>query len=269
MSLKGKVVAITRPAEDAQALVRLVRRYDGKPYVAPTIEVLSPKSQNALTAFIERFLDKPHDFVVFMSKNGIRNLFWTAERYQLSEKLRTRLNSSFILVVGPTTAKELDKFGIRSHRMPEEFSSRGLVKFFRKLDIKNRRICLFRADKVTDFLKKNLTELGASIDEVAAYRVSVPRRTHHIRRLIENMLAGKIDIITFTSSATVRNLFEIAQKRNLSSQLRKTLNKKTVVAIGPVTAKTLQDFEVSVTVMPSEHTVEAMMNALITYLGSS
>ncbi len=53
-------------------------------------------------------------------------------------------------------------------------------------------------------------------------------------RLIRDIIAGKIDSITFTSPPSVHDLIKIAQANQVSHALKKSLNADViVVALGP------------------------------------
>ena len=106
------------------------------------------------------------------------------------------------------------------------------------------------ADIGRDVLAKGLTEQGAKVERVAAYRTVTP----------EN--AGKdarVDAITFTSSSTVRNLVDIlgGDKSVLESSL--------IACIGPVTAGTARELGLRVDLVADEHTVEGLVEALTTH----
>ena len=72
-----------------------------------------------------------------------------------------------------------------------------------------------------------------------------------------------MDIITFTSSVAVQNLFKIAKKNRITEKLKKSLNDRVVVvSIGSVTKKTLENFGIDVQVTPNKYTLEEMVKSL-------
>ena len=66
-----------------------------------------------------------------------------------------------------------------------------------------------------------------------------------------------MDVITFTSSSTVRNLLDIldGDKSALESAL--------IACIGPVTAGTARELGLRVDLEAGEHTVEGLVEALV------
>ena len=73
---------------------------------------------------------------------------------------------------------------------------------------------------------------------------------------LRRLRAGEIDIATFASSSSVRNL--IAMLDGDIAPLRAI----TIAAIGPITAQTLRDAGLDVHIMPARHTIEDLVTAV-------
>jgi uroporphyrinogen-III synthase len=69
------------------------------------------------------------------------------------------------------------------------------------------RILIPRAEGARAELIEGLTALGAEVDEVPLYRAALPAEAPP--EALDLLRNGEIDIVTFTSSSTVRNLVEI------------------------------------------------------------
>jgi uroporphyrinogen-III synthase len=69
---------------------------------------------------------------------------------------------------------------------------------------------------------------------------------------------GKITAVVFTSSQNVKNMFAVLDEE----RLRDGLKRVKVCAIGPITAKTLEEYGVEVDVTPREYTVEACLEEI-------
>ena len=96
---------------------------------------------------------------------------------------------------------------------------------------------------------------GASAaDEVALYRAAVPEVAP--KEALSLLRGGAIDIVTFTSSSTVRNLAAM-----LNGHIE-TLRGPLVACIGPITAKTAEELGLRVDVVASEYTVEGLVRAM-------
>jgi uroporphyrinogen-III synthase len=89
-------------------------------------------------------------------------------------------------------------------------------------------------------------------------------------RLIRDIIAGKIDSITFTSPPSVHDLIKIAQANRLSDALKKSLNTDVVVvAVGPSTKNALEENGITVDVMPQVARMGPMVKALDEYISTS
>jgi uroporphyrinogen-III synthase len=100
-----------------------------------------------------------------------------------------------------------------------------------------------------------LTHLGASVDEIALYRTVPPQESPDGGKKM--LLEGEIDVITFTSSSTVRHLVSL-----LGAEWE-AINRTKVACIGPVTAATAAELGVRVDVTASEHTIPGLVEAIV------
>jgi len=93
------------------------------------------------------------------------------------------------------------------------------------------------------------------VDEVVAYRTLAVDAADELKALLDD---GQIDIVTFTSSSTVRNLV-----RMLDEDIE-CLRRPIVACIGPVTARTAQRLDIRVDVVAREHTIAGLAEAIVT-----
>jgi uroporphyrinogen III methyltransferase/synthase len=98
---------------------------------------------------------------------------------------------------------------------------------------------------------------GALVDVVPVYKTVLPEAG--LGRLKEELLAGTIDVVTFTSSSTVLNFVELMGGMD---DARRLAAKTIVACIGPITARTAEEHGLPVTIMPGENTVPALAHAI-------
>jgi uroporphyrinogen III methyltransferase/synthase len=123
--------------------------------------------------------------------------------------------------------------------------------FQRQGGVENLRILLARAEKARDVLPKELSRLGAIVDEGFAYRTEPETRdvTGARRRLLEE----GADLITFTSSSTVENF--LALNLPWPKGMR-------VASIGPVTSQTARDHGLKIDIEARRHDIEGLVEAI-------
>ncbi len=70
-------------------------------------------------------------------------------------------------------------------------------------------------------------------------------------------------MVTFTSSSTVSNFIEMFDAQG--GQLQGWMGEVAVACIGPITAKTAEEKGLSVSLVPSEYTIEALTEEIVKY----
>jgi uroporphyrinogen III methyltransferase/synthase len=77
--------------------------------------------------------------------------------------------------------------------------------------------------------------------------------------LPELLAAGRVDAVTFTSASTVRNLLARLMAEGGEPA---ALAGVCIACMGPVTADAARQAGLAVTVLPAEHTIQALVEAL-------
>jgi uroporphyrinogen III methyltransferase/synthase len=97
------------------------------------------------------------------------------------------------------------------------------------------------------------------VDEVIVYRAVTPPGAD-VAGLRRELEAGAIDVLTFTSSSTVRNFVEMLGRPLVARLVRD--GRPAIACIGPVTAETAADLGLPADITPSEYTVAALTAAV-------
>jgi uroporphyrinogen-III synthase len=267
--LKGKTIAITRPRGQAEELARMVEERGGKPYYVPAIEIKGPSDLKPIKNFINELQKGEVDYVVFMSVNGVRYLLTAAESLNQLPKTLEGLKKTVTIAVGPKTAQELETNQIHVNLIPSKYTSEGVVQTLRQLDVSGKTVRIPRTSSASPTLKRELLEMGASVQEVYVYESAPPDDPNLTETFFRDLKAEKIDAIIFGSTSCVKNLFQMLSAKISPEKLSGLLNSKvTVVAIGPVTAGALAEMGVKVDVMPDRHLFEEALATLAHYWNS-
>jgi len=258
-NLKGKVIAITRPAERIQEAVEIVKKHGGIPLVAPTLE-LRVSSSDSLTELCE-MADKL-DWLIFTSPTAILSLI------KHCPALKEELNPACrIAVIGPRTRDFLAEYGLKAEIVPDDYTAEGLIESFKDINVDNKNIGIPRTMMARDVLPEGLKDRGANVFVAEAYKSTLPKDKKKVKKLIKCIINGKVDAITFTSPLTVKNLFEIA-KEDKNKLLEALQNGDVLVAaIGPVTGKSLEEYGIGA-ITPKDYTVKAMLTRLAEEISS-
>ncbi len=254
-TLKGKTIAVTRPCGQAEEEAEIIRKFEGKPYFIPTIEIRPLSDLSPIRKLIKTLAEKKADLIIFMSVNGVRSLFNAAQTLGLYAELTRGLENTVIIAVGPRTAEELRNCQVHVDLVPTAYTSEGVVESLGQCNLAGKSVVVPRTSAANPILREKLTERGAKVQEVYVYESKLPADEGIKNQFIEDLTAGKIDAIVFGSGLCAKNLFEMLKETVTPQKLADLLNSKVcVAAIGPVTAKALAELHVTVNVMPKKHT---------------
>ncbi len=248
--LLGKKVLVTRTRQQASHLVQLLERKGAGCIECPTIEVRMVKDTGVVDRAIEGMA--VFDWIIFSSTNAVK--FFFARIDQLGLDIRV-LGKTKIAAVGSSTAEAIRKLHLRVDAVPDDFRAEGLVEFFKGQDMQGRKVLIPRAVVARKVLPDALRELGAQVTIAPLYETIPPEIAPQTLELLEE---ENIDVITFTSSSTVKNFFKTVPA-DVIERIRSTAK---VACIGPVTAKTAENMGLHVDIVPDESTVPALVDAV-------
>jgi len=245
--LSGKRIVVTRTRNQAGALTSQLRALGADVFELPTIRIEPPTD---LREFAELVQDAhQYDWIVFTSPNGVDAFFQIF--YKLYDDAR-EIGAAKIAAIGPATAQRVRDFHLHVDLQPDEFVAESIVREFQKQGgVENLRILLARAEKARDVLPKELSKLGAIVDEAYAYR-TVPE-TRDVTGARRRLLEEGADLITFTSSSTVENFLALGLPWPKGMQ---------IASIGPITSKTATDHGLKIDIEARRHDIEGLVEAI-------
>lgn len=250
--LAGKVVLITRAREQASAFAQLLEAAGARVLLVPTIAIEPPDSWGPLDAALR----DDFSWVVFTSVNGVAMV---RRRVEATGHGRALLERAHLAAIGPATAAALADWGLRAEAVPEEYVAEALVDRLRPMMTAGQRILLPRAAETRDVLVRELAALGADVTEVAAYRTRFA--TEHALALREALAGGRVDVVTFTSSSTVRSFCGLFG----AAELPRLLGGVTVACIGPITRATAEGRGLATQIVPEEYTIPSLARAIVAH----
>lgn len=251
--LFGRRVLVTRARHQASALSRLLLERGASPIEMPVIEIREASDIQRLDHAILEM--RSYDWVVFTSVNGVEAF---ARRLSVLNLDVRHMGGVLVGAIGETTAKALGSLGIRADYVPKQYTSSAFLSGLSDREIEGLRFLLLRGDAASSELSDGLASMGAEVHDVIAYRTVPAGEAVGPGR--EALLAGEIDIVTFTSSSTVRNLLA-----TMGSDWEGA-NKATIACIGPVTADTARQCGLRVDLVARKHTIPGLVDAIEQYL---
>ncbi|EIJ79063.1 Uroporphyrinogen-III synthase [Bacillus methanolicus PB1] len=249
LPLQGKNVLIPRGKNHTKSFAKLVRDYGGIPVEIPLI-AFRPVSDTKKIREIFRNLDS-YDWIIFTSSVTVDTFFSFLGDGKIVSK---------IAVIGEKTEQTLNEKGYKADFRPSEYVAEGFVKEFLPYVMKGLRILLPKGSLARDYITSSLKERGACVEEVVIYETYLPETSR--TQLVDIVQAGKLDILTFTSSSTVIHFMEIVHANNGFEKIKDCL----VACIGPVTAEKASSLGLKVDVVPNIFTIEEMVKGIVKYI---
>lgn len=251
--LFGKTIVVTRSREQASEFADKLCEYGARVIEFPTIEIAKPDTIQPLDAAINSI--QSYDWLVFTSINGVDAFF--QRLFELGKDIRD-LKGLKVCAIGPATEDGIKKYYLRVNCRPPKFVAESVVEELKKVTtIKGERFLLPRADIARSFLPDELQKLGGKVTDLVAYKtiMAQPRNMN----LVDKLRNGEVDIVTFTSSSTVRNFVEIIGKENLLA-----LNSHVQYAsIGPITTQTAEEMGLHIAIKADEYTIPGLVSAIL------
>ncbi len=243
--LFGRRVVVTRAREQASELRTRLERLGAEVIELPSIAIAPlPFDLPGLGTYA---------WLVFTSANGVIHFF---ERGLAAKGLDARaLANVRIAAIGPGTAAALAVRGVQADLVPERFVAESLLEAFPPPASPDERVLLARAETARDVIPEGLSAAGYAVDVLAVYRTEVATPPE---ALLDQVRRGDVDAVTFTSSSTVSNFCDLVGPLPEPGPA--------IVSIGPITSATAAERGLTVTTEADPHTVDALVDALLTTL---
>lgn len=222
--LAGKRVIVTRAREQASEFAEMLRERGAEPIEFPLISIVPPADgYAALDNALARI--GSYDWICFASAPAVRAF---CERLAATGKDARAFGGAKLAAVGPATAEALRGFGLQPDFLPQTATGAGLGAELPG-EVFGKNILLPRAAEGEEGLAEVLITREATIDAVTAYaNVLDGAGAEEVR---ERLAEGTVDVVTFTSSSTVKNFVTALGGVSLPETVK-------IACIGPSTAKT-------------------------------
>lgn len=244
--LFGKTVLVTRPREQATAMMDRLSELGARVLVQPAIRIEPPNDWGPVDAAIDRLGE--YDGVVFSSRNGVDAFLRRIEDRGLDAR---RFGGTRIAAIGPATVAALGEWNLRADLAPAEYRAEALAEALAP-EAAGRRFLLVRASRGREVLAETLVGSGAGVDQVVAYRsLDVDEADAEV---VEALHAGRIDWVTATSSAIARSL-----ARLFGDDLRSTR----LAAISPLTGGVLAELGHPAAAVAKDYTADGLIDAIL------
>jgi uroporphyrinogen-III synthase len=257
--LAGYTVAVTaeRRRDEMSALLQ---RRGARVVTAPAISIVPLVDDEALHAATEACIGLAPDLVIATTGFGFRGWLEAAEGWGLGDALRAALGAARLVARGPKPCGAIRAAGLSEEWAARTESSDEILSRLLAEGVSGHRIAVQQHGEPQAEFTAALRAAGAAVVEVPVYRWTLPPDIAPVRRLVDLVVTGQIDAVTFTSAPAVKAFLEVAGP--CADDVLSAFRGRTMAAcVGPVTAAPLTEHAVPV-VQPARFRLGALIKVL-------
>ncbi|MEM8831412.1 MAG: uroporphyrinogen-III C-methyltransferase [Cyanobacteria bacterium P01_G01_bin.19] len=257
LPLTDQTILVTRAQSQSSKFTALLQQQGAKVIEMPALTITAPSSWNDLDNAIANL--GQFQWLILTSANGV-NYF--CDRLDALGYDARALGGVKIAVVGRKTAAVLAQKQLKPDFIPPDYVADSLVANFPE-QLTGQKILFPRVESGgREVLVKELSNQGAEVVEVAAYQSQCPAQIDLFAW--QALQKRQIDIVTFASSKTVQNFYQLLKQQVESTDIIHSLLKDVCLAsIGPQTSKTCRELLGRFDLEAKEYTLEGLTAAII------
>lgn len=242
--LDGFTIGVTA-ARRAEELGALLTRRGASVQHAPALRIVPLADDGELMSATEQLLADAPDTVIATTAIGFRGWVEAADGWGLGESLLARLKDVELLARGPKVRGAIRAAGLKEKWSPASESMAEVLDRLLAEGVDGRRIAVQLHGEPLPGFCEALRDSGAEIVTVPVYRWLPPQDLAPVDRLIDAVIGGTLDAVTFTSAPAAASLLDRADQRGVREDLLAALRRDVLSAcVGPVTALPLQAHDV-------------------------
>ena len=254
LPLFGKRILVTRAREQASTLISHLRELGAEPVEYPVIRIHPVEDMDELDNALTTLATDRNSYrwVIFTSINAVQIIAGRMEKLGFDARI---FSSVKVAAIGDATAGGLKYIGLRADFVPSRFVAESIINEWPDRDMQNGTILLPRAREAREILPEQLTDMDARVQVVPIYDTVLDSSSSS--DLQDQIRQGKLDIITFTSSSTVRYFVQALGKDAfpLPGHMK-------IVSIGPITSATARDMGMTVHLEALQHDIPGVVEAV-------
>ncbi len=262
--LSNRVIALPE-SRQLNILANMLEKRGAEVIRCPLVTILDTPEPQPVYDWLENCINEPYDDFIILTGEGIRRLYGFAERINKQTAFLEALQRMRKIARGPKPGQALRSLGLKTDLLAEAPTTDGVILTLEQLNLSGRHVAvqLYGSDPNTKLIEY-LNRKGIQPATVAPYVYASDSEQQQVETLIDQLAAGKIDAIAFTSKPQLKRLRDVAEKTGKSTILAQALQSTTVAAVGPVVAAELEKASIRVDLMPEEsYFMKPMVSKLV------
>jgi uroporphyrinogen-III synthase len=267
LPLAGFTVAVTAERKRVE-LTELLERRGAVVVGAPALRLVPLADDAELQQATRTCLAGPLDVVIVTTGVGFRGWLGAAADWGLGDELTRALRAARILARGPKARGAIRAADLAEDWSPASESTAEVLDHLLRGGVSGLRIAVqLHGDPLTE-VRAALAGAGAEVVPVPVYRWLPPADPAPLHRLLDLVVGGGVDAVTFTSAPAAASLLATAAERGqLDAVVAAFRGGVLAVCVGPVTAAPLERAGVP-TVQPDRSRLGPLVRVVADALGA-
>jgi uroporphyrinogen-III synthase len=264
-ALAGCVVLVTADRRSAELAAALTRRGATVRH-APALSIVPHEHDEQLLVDTKALLAEPPDVLVITTGIGFRGWVEAADAAGLADDLLGVMGGARIVARGPKARGAIQAAGLQADWVAESETSAEILDTLLSEGVAGQRIAVQHHGAGADGLDSELAAAGADVASLVVYRWGPPPDPEALRLSVQAAAAGEIDAVVFTSAPGAHAWLQAADDAGVGDRVLARLHGglMTAAAVGPVTARPLQDRGVE-PLMPERGRLGALVRSLVAH----
>ena len=219
----------------------LIERHGGLPHVVPSMRERPLADNSAALTFAGMLFAGEVDVVLFLTGVGAEVLRGAVETRYPGEKFLSALDRCEVFVRGPKPARVLKTWGISIDGQAAEPNTwrELLTVIVARCKVAGRTVAVQEYGRPNEELYAALRNHGAELLPVPVYRWALPAETASLEQAVRDTIAGRFDVVMFTSAFQLTAVLEIAGKLGLRERWIAAASGCVIASIGPTASEAL------------------------------
>jgi uroporphyrinogen-III synthase len=240
----------SRMAEDMR---RLIERYGGQAFVAPSMEEVPLEDNHEVLAFGEDLLAGRVDLLLLLTGVGTKTMVDVLQTRYGSKPVVDALGRTIMVARGPKPRAALREFGLSpTIEVPEPNTWRDILTTLdREKPVNGLRLAVQEYGVANPELLEGLRQRGADVTRLPVYRWTLPRDVAPLQRVLDAIIDGHIDVVLITNAVQVDHAMQILSKPSRQVAFRAALARVVVASVGPTASERLRSYDFPIDFEPS------------------
>ena len=232
---------------------RLISRHGGEPLVAPALREMPLEDNRAVFEFGDHLLAGDLGMVILLTGVGTKTMVEVLQTRHPLATIKQALSRITLVARGPKPLAALRELGLTPDiTVPEPNTWRDILQV---LDARCSLTGLRMAVQEYGTSNKNLLEglrgRGADVTAVPVYRWALPEDLRPLRKVLDAILAGQVDVLLITNAAQVDHVMQVLSESRQIAAFRQAVMSMAVASVGPTASERLRSYDLPVDLEPS------------------